>query len=132
MDDCIFCRIVKGEIPCYMIYENEDVMCFLDVRQDFYGHTIVVPKKHYKNTLDCDEDVLHKVISAVQKVSKHYVENCGIKGAVIINNNNKEGDQSVFHLHYHIIPRMSADEEKDPIPGSIKIDLADQQRHLSL
>lgn len=132
MDDCIFCKIIKGEIPCNMIYEDDDVFAFLDAAQDVYGHTLVVPKRHCTNTLDCDEETLHKVISAVQKISKHYVENCGIKGIVIINNNNKEAGQSVFHMHYHILPKMDEKDNKRGESGVIEVSLSDQERHLRL
>lgn len=109
MDDCIFCKIIKGEIPCYKIYEDEDVLVFLDIAGDIDGHTLVVPKKHVKNILDCDNETLHKVINVVQLVSKHYVSNCGYDGVNTMNANEQCSGQSVFHLHFHIIPRKIGD-----------------------
>ena len=132
MESCIFCKIISGEVPCHTIYEDDEVIAFLDVSQDVYGHTLVVPKKHVKNILDCDEELLNKVMAVVQKISKHYVENCGIKGVVVTNNNNYEAGQSVFHLHFHILPRMDAKENRHAKAGSIKISLADQERHLRM
>ena len=110
MDDCIFCKIIKGEIPSYKIYEDEDVYAFLDIAGDVDGHTLVIPKKHCVNILDADKDVLSKVIIAVQKISKHYVEDVGYNGVNILNANDKSAQQSVFHLHMHIIPRKNDDK----------------------
>ncbi|MDD2445360.1 MAG: HIT domain-containing protein [Clostridia bacterium] len=109
MSDCIFCKIVSGESPCYKIYEDENCLAFLDVANDFYAHTLVIPKKHYKNILDIPNSELNYVIGVLQKISKHYVENCGFDGINTINANNKCANQSVFHLHFHIIPRRNND-----------------------
>ena len=73
MEDCIFCKIIKGEIPCYKIYEDEYTFAFLDIAGDVDGHTLVIPKKHCKNILDCDEKTLEYVMKTVQKISKHFL-----------------------------------------------------------
>ena len=109
MEDCIFCKIVEGKCPCYKIYEDDYTLAFLDISKDCYGHTLVIPKKHFKNTLDCDEEIFARVMLTVQKIAKHYV-NLGFKGVNILNANNKEAGQSVNHLHFHILPKM---EESD-------------------
>ena len=109
MNDCIFCKIVKGDIPCYKIYEDEHVLAFLDIANDVYGHTLVVPKAHCVNVLDADEQTLAKVMMAVQKVSHHYVDNCGFDGVNTFNCNGDGAEQSVFHLHIHVIPRKKGD-----------------------
>jgi histidine triad (HIT) family protein len=109
-DDCIFCKIIGGKIPCYKIYEDENVLVFLDIAADYFGHTLVIPKKHYKNILDCPNKVLSDVMEVVQKISKHYVENCGFDGVNVINANEASAEQSVFHLHFHIIPRKQDDD----------------------
>ena len=70
---------------------------------------MVIPKKHCVNILDCDEDYLNAVISAVKKISNHYVDNCGFEGVNVLNASGESAQQSVFHLHFHIIPRKSAD-----------------------
>ena len=103
MDNCIFCKIVKGESPCYKVYEDEFTLAFLDISKDVYGHTLVIPKKHVENVLDCDNETLNHVINTVKKVSNHYVDNCGFKGVNILNASGVEAQQSVFHLHFHII-----------------------------
>ena len=110
MDNCIFCKIAKGEAPSYKIYEDDKTYAFLDISKDCYGHTLVVPKKHCKNVLDCDEETLSCVIKTVKKIANHQVKNCGFKGVNIINASGEEAQQTVFHLHFHILPRMSKDE----------------------
>lgn len=107
--DCIFCQIIKGEIPCYKIYEDEDTLAFLDISKNVDGHTLVIPKKHFTNILDCDQETLAKVAKTVKKVANHYIDNCGFEGFNILNANNACAGQSVFHLHIHILPRKSSD-----------------------
>lgn len=107
--DCIFCKIIKGEISCYKIAENEHAIAFLDNAGDVYGHTLVIPKKHYVNILDCDETELAGVMSLVKQVSNHYIK-CGFKGVNVLNANGESAGQSVFHLHFHIIPRRKRDK----------------------
>lgn len=109
MKDCIFCKIIDGEIPCYKIYEDEKTLAFLDIADDFVGHTLVIPKKHYTNLLDADTETIEAVFQAVQKVAKHYTEKCFFDGVNIINANGVCAEQSVFHLHIHIIPRRAGD-----------------------
>ncbi len=109
MDDCIFCKIIKGEIPSYRIYEDDKTYAFLDISCDSYGHTLVIPKKHCENVLDCDREYLEAVINTVQKISKHYVQNCGFTGVNVLNASGASAQQSVFHLHFHIIPRKQED-----------------------
>lgn len=109
MEDCIFCKIVKGEMNSYKIYEDEFTYSFLDISNDANGHILVIPKKHYTNVLDCDEEVLASVIKTIKKVSNHLVENCGFTGVNILNASGKDAEQSVFHLHFHILPRKYGD-----------------------
>ena len=109
MNDCIFCKIIKGEIPSYKIYEDDKVYAFLDIACDAVGHTLVIPKKHCTNVLDCDKEYLDAVIEAVQIISNHYVTNCGFDGVNILNASGAAAEQSVFHLHFHIVPRKNGD-----------------------
>jgi histidine triad (HIT) family protein len=109
MDNCLFCKIIAGDIPSYKIYENDLVYAFLDIAKDCPGHTLVVPKKHYVNILDCPADTLAALMAAVQLISRHYVENCGYTGIDTFNANGIDADQSVFHLHFHILPRKAGD-----------------------
>ena len=112
MDNCIFCKIIKGDIPSYKIYEDEWTYAFLDIAKDAVGHTVVVSKKHVNNILDADEETLAKVMFAISKISNHYVNACGYDGVNILNNNNEAAEQSVMHLHFHIIPRRNNDNIK--------------------
>ncbi len=112
MEDCIFCKIVEGKMPCYKIYEDDFVLAFLDISNDGNGHTLVIPKEHCVNILDCDSKLLSKVFEAVKKISLHYVQNCGATGVNVLNASGKDAEQSVFHLHIHIIPRFKNDNLK--------------------
>ena len=107
--DCIFCKIINGEIPSYKIYEDEMTYAFLDIACDSYGHTLVIPKKHFTNVLDCEEEYLKATMATAQKISRHFVENCGFEGVNILNASGESAQQSVFHLHLHVIPRKSDD-----------------------
>lgn len=109
MDDCIFCKINNGEVPSYKIYEDQWTYAFLDNAGDVYGHTLVVPKKHCKNVLDCNSETLSHVIATVQKIARHYVDDCGFDAVNIMNASGEAAEQSVFHLHFHIIPRKNGD-----------------------
>ncbi len=107
--DCIFCKIIRGEIPSYKIYEDDMTYAFLDIANDSYGHTLVIPKKHCVNVLDCDKNYLAAVMNTVRKISRHYVEDCGFDGVNVLNASGESAQQSVFHLHFHIIPRKKED-----------------------
>ena len=106
--DCIFCKIINKEIPSYKIYEDEYTYAFLDIAKDVDGHTLVIPKKHVTNVLDCDEETLAHVMNTVKKISNHYVS-LGFDGVNVINASGEAAEQTVFHLHFHIIPRKNND-----------------------
>jgi histidine triad (HIT) family protein len=109
MDGCIFCKIVKGEIPCAKVYEDKDVLAFLDISPVHKGHALVIPKKHYSDIFDIPEDELKKVISAVKKVSKAVMQAVNADGISINQSNKSAAGQVVMHYHVHIIPRFSND-----------------------
>ncbi len=108
--DCIFCKIVKGEIPCYKIYEDSDCLAFLDIGREGYGHTLVIPKKHSANLVETDMENLQKTMQVAKKIGEHYIKNCGFEGFNLIINNGESAGQSIFHLHIHIIPRKRGDK----------------------
>ena len=108
---CVFCKIINGELPSFKIYEDEYTCAFLDISKDMDGHTLVVPKKHVENVLDCDSETLAHVMDTVKLVSNHYVNNCGYEGVNILNASGEAAQQSVFHLHFHILPRKKVDGE---------------------
>lgn len=106
MDDCIFCKIVNGEIPCYKIYEDSHTLAFLDIANDVYGHTLVIPKIHHKDIIQIDEKDLINTMNAVQKVSKHFI-NKGFDSVNLMNIN-----ELVSHFHIHLFPRKKDDGVK--------------------
>lgn len=109
MDNCIFCKIVAGEIPSRKVYEDEQVLVFMDVAGDVDGHMLAVPKKHVKNILDCDEETLKHLFFTVKKVVNHCVDDCGYEGVNLLNASGESAGQSVGHFHIHIIPRKTGD-----------------------
>ena len=109
MEECLFCKIIKGEVPSYKIYEDDYTYAFLDISNDANGHILVIPKKHSTNVLDADDEILAHVMTTVKIISNHLVNNCGFDGVNILNANGKSAEQSVFHLHIHIIPRKNED-----------------------
>ncbi len=106
---CIFCKIIKGEMPSYKIYEDDKTYAFLDISDDAIGHTLVIPKEHAENIMEISEESLKAVMATVQKVSKHYVDDLGYTGVNLMNASGKSAQQSVFHFHVHIIPRIEGD-----------------------
>ena len=106
---CIFCKIINGEIPSYKIYEDEKTYAFLDIADDAIGHTLVIPKNHYENILDINQEDYISVMNTVKKIANHYTTNCGYTGVNIMNASGLDAQQSVFHLHFHIFPRKEND-----------------------
>ena len=111
MKDCLFCKIINSEIPSYKIYEDQHTYAFLDISNDCNGHILVIPKKHVTNVLDCDNKTLGHVMATIKKIGKHLVENCGFEGINVLNASGESAEQSVFHLHFHLLPRRSKDKQ---------------------
>ena len=112
MTDCIFCKIIAGEIPSYTVYEDDVVKAFLDISQGPPGHTLVVPKKHVKDLFAYDEDLAAAVFSRLPKIARAVKKsNPAIKGMNIINNNGEVAYQSVFHSHIHLVPRYTDQDD---------------------
>lgn len=133
MNDCIFCKIIKGDIPSCKIYEDEKTYAFLDIAGDLEGHTLVIPKAHCTNVLDCDADYLAATMATVQKIARHYVEDCGYDGVNVINASGEAAQQSVFHLHFHIMPRKKGDGiDLFPLKDKKDIDMAAVAKKLAL
>lgn len=107
--DCIFCKIVNGDIPSLKVYEDEHTMVFMDIAKDVDGHMVAIPKKHIKNILECDVDTLNHLMTTVKKVANHCVDECGYEGVNLLNASDESAGQSVPHFHIHIIPRRSND-----------------------
>lgn len=112
MTDCIFCKIINNELPSRKVYEDDDVMAFLDLTQVTPGHTLVIPKKHVADIFEVDDDLAAIIGSKIPKIAKAVKKsNPAITGMNIINNNGSVAYQSVFHSHIHILPRY--DEQDD-------------------
>ncbi|HLD16058.1 MAG TPA: HIT family protein [Candidatus Nanoarchaeia archaeon] len=109
MEGCIFCRIAKGEIPCNKIYEDNDVIAFLDINPINEGHTLVVPKKHCDKFSETDDEELGILIKAVKKIANTIKKAISADGYNIGVNNERLAGQLVYHVHVHIIPRFSGD-----------------------
>lgn len=107
--DCLFCKIINGEIPSYKIFEDNNTIVIMDIAGDVDGHMLAIPKKHVKNILDCDSETLKKLSITVHKVAKHCVDNCGYNGVNLLNASDESAGQSVPHFHIHIIPRKQKD-----------------------
>ena len=130
MNDCIFCKIIKGEIPSFKIYEDEQTYAFLDISKDCYGHTLVIPKQHYSDIFEIPEKALSSTIKTTKLICNHYKE-LGFEGANIINNNSECAEQTIKHLHFHIIPRKVNDGLKIfPLFTTKEINLEDAQKFL--
>jgi len=112
-NDCIFCKIVAGEIPSAKVYEDEDVYAFLDLSQVAKGHTLVIPKKHTRNLYDTPPEVASKLFAAVPKIANALKKAYHPVGMNLLNNNEAEANQSVFHLHLHLIPKYKVGEGFD-------------------
>jgi histidine triad (HIT) family protein len=109
MKDCIFCKIVKGEIPCQKVYEDDKTLAFLDIMPIHKGHTLLIPKEHHENMLDMPDDTLADLAKAAKKVAKAVKEATKADGFNISQNNGEAAGQAVFHFHLHIIPRFTDD-----------------------
>lgn len=109
--DCIFCKIVKGESKSWKVYENESVYAFLDINPVNEYHTLIIPKRHYKAIFDIPEDELKEIMSVVKKLAVLYNTKLGIKNVQIINSSGVEAQQDVFHIHFHLVPRKSGDNQ---------------------
>lgn len=101
----IFAKILRGEIPCHKVYEDADAVVFMDVMPQSPGHTLILPKAPSRNLLDADPAVLTKIIPLVQKVAVAAKSAFGADGVSIAQFNETAGGQTVFHLHFHVIPR---------------------------
>lgn len=104
-EDCIFCKIIDGEIPSAKVYEDDFVYAFLDISQVTKGHTLIIPKTHTKNIYETPEDVASEFFARVPKVANAIKATYNPIGMNLLNNNEAPADQSVFHLHIHLIPR---------------------------
>jgi histidine triad (HIT) family protein len=103
-EDCVFCKIARGEEQASRIYENEDVLAFLDARPANEGHTLVIPRRHYENIFEVPDEELASLFQIVKKVAAAVMKSQEAEGIRILQNNGKAANQIIFHFHVHIIP----------------------------
>jgi histidine triad (HIT) family protein len=108
--DCIFCRIVEGEIPSHKVYEDAETLAFLDISPGSRGHTLVIPKQHTEDLFSAPADLLCAIIETTQKVANMLQQTLQPDGMNVLQNNGAAAGQSVFHYHVHLIPRWSGDK----------------------
>ena len=107
---CVFCKIVNKDIPAHIIYEDESVLAILDISQATPGHTLIIPKEHTENYLDCPTEILNKVTSVSQTIGNKIITNLGAQGMNIIANVNEIAGQTIMHFHLHLIPRYDLND----------------------
>ncbi len=107
--DCIFCKIISGEIPSAKVYEDDDFIAILDINPVNKGHLLVIPKKHCVNLFDMDDMLLSKTLKVLQKVGNALKKAVNVDGINLIQNNGKDAGQLIFHSHFHLIPRNPGD-----------------------
>ncbi len=110
--DCIFCKIVEGELPCTKVYEDDDTLAFMDIGPVVKGHTLVIPKEHYDPITGTPPGVLQKLIVVVQKVAQAQIKGLGADGLNVTQANGSVAGQVVPHIHFHVIPRFESDGHK--------------------
>ena len=109
MDNCIFCKIANGEIPSATLYEDEDFRVILDLGPASKGHALILPKEHYANLYELDDEVAAKVLPLAKKMITKLTDILGCDGYNLVQNNGEAAGQTVFHFHLHMIPRYKDD-----------------------
>lgn len=105
MGDCIFCKIVNGDIPSAKVFENEHVLAFLDISQVSKGHTLVIPKVHKDNVYELTPEIAKNIFEVVPAIANAIKKEFNPIGLNLLQNNGEHAGQSVFHFHMHLIPR---------------------------
>jgi histidine triad (HIT) family protein len=121
---CIFCKIAQKQVPGSLVFEDEKVMAFLDIKPLNEGHTLVIPKEHYENVFDIPRELLAHVHGVTKQVALAVKKATGADGISIIQQNGKAAGQDIFHLHVHVIPRY----EGQKLPSFSEIYEADRDK----
>lgn len=108
-DNCIFCKIAAGEIPSETVYEDEQFRAILDLGPASAGHTLILPKAHFKDVTEISDEYAANVLKVAAKLGKAMKKGLGCEGFNLVQNNGEAAGQTVFHLHVHLIPRMKND-----------------------
>jgi histidine triad (HIT) family protein len=115
-ESCLFCKIANGTIPCYKVYEDNDVIAFLDIAPATRGHTLVVPKEHFVDMANAPKDVIDKAFEVAQLIAQAEISQLGASGVNVISNIGESAGQSIRHFHIHVIPRYDNDGLKLAFP----------------
>jgi len=110
-DNCIFCKIINGEIPSHVLYEDEQFKVILDVNPATKGHALILPKEHYANLYELPEETAADAMKLAQRMMRKMTEKLDCDGFNIVQNNGEAAGQTVFHFHMHLIPRYKNDGE---------------------
>ncbi|NLP35873.1 MAG: HIT family protein [Clostridiales bacterium] len=108
-NQCVFCKIIAAEIPSATIYEDEDFKVIMDIAPAAKGHAIILPKKHFANLYEMDDDTASKALIVARKVAIAIKAELGCEGMNLLQNNGELAGQTVFHFHMHLIPRKQED-----------------------
>lgn len=109
MNKCIFCKIISGDIPSSALYEDEDYKAIMDISPASRGHVIILSKKHFANLFDLEDDVARKLLLVAKRIALAMKEELKCDGINFLQNNGEAAGQSVFHIHFHLIPRYKGD-----------------------
>lgn len=110
-DQCIFCKIIKGDIPSYTIYEDDEFKVILDVGPVSKGHALILPKNHYQDLYELPEDIAADAIKLAKRMMTQMTEKLGCDGFNICQNNKEAADQTVPHFHMHLVPRYNGGQK---------------------
>ncbi len=114
MSDCLFCKIVAGKIPCTKVYEDEATIAFMDINPGAEGHLLVVPKTHADNLFDISEATLVAATKTARRLGEAMKKTLGIDGLNLFQSSGAAAFQSVFHFHFHLLPRRAGDDLRLP------------------
>ena len=109
-ENCIFCKLANGDIPTATLYENDDFRVILDAGPASKGHALILPKEHYKNLYELDDEIAAKALVLAKKMITKLTDGLDCDGYNIVQNNGEVAGQTVFHFHIHLIPRYEGDE----------------------
>jgi histidine triad (HIT) family protein len=121
-DDCIFCKIIRGEIPCFKVWEDAKTLAFMDINPIAAGHALIIPKFHTPNIYEAPADWMGPTLGSVSRVARAVRDEVAPDGVNILQANGEGAAQSVFHIHFHVIPRALEDGltmNWDMVPGDM-------------
>ena len=122
IDDCVFCKIIRGEIPSFKVWEDDRTLAFMDINPVATGHALIIPRFHTPNIYEAPEEWLGPTLESVSRVARAVRDEVKPDGINILQANDKVAAQSVFHIHFHVIPRILDDGltmNWDMVPGDM-------------